>query len=147
VNRSTGLIGVLLVTVCCAHRRPEPPEPLTAAEAAVVGCYELVVLPWPGFGNSSSVFRLQLDSVGSVGARRLIDITQPHREYRDTSWSSSRPDSVDARLWVDQKLGYEFYLRVTRDSVSGEALQYLRQGEVRTRPVRGVREACPSRVS
>jgi len=113
----------------------------------VLGCYELVVLPWPGFGNSSSVFRLQLDSLGFVGSRRLIDITQPHREYRDTSWSSSTPDSVDARLWVDQRLGYEFYLRVKRDSVSGEALQYLRRGEVRTRPVRGVREACPSRDS
>ena len=142
---ATSLIGVLLVTLCCAHRRPDPPEPLTAEEAAVLGCYELVVLPWPGFGNSSSIFRLQLDSLGFVGARRLIDITRPHREYRDTLWSASAPDSVAARLWAGQRLGYEFYLRVKRDSVSGEALQYLGQGEVRMRPVRGVREACPSR--
>ena len=113
----------------------------------MLGCYELVVLPWPGFGNSSSVFRLQLDSLGFVGVRRLIDITQPHREYRDTLWSSNASDSIDARLWFDQRLGYDFHLRVKRDSVSGEALEYLGRGEVRTRPVRGVREACPAHRS
>lgn len=113
-----------------------------------MGCYQVVVLPWPGFGNLSAVFRLQLDSLGSVGARRLIDITRPGSWYRDTSWSSNTSDSIYARLiWGNEGQGYELHLRVVRDSVIGEASQYLSHREVRTRPVLSTRQACPSHAS
>jgi hypothetical protein len=99
-----------------------------------MGCYQIVVLPWPGFGNSSAVFRLRLDSLGSVGARRLVDITRPGTWYRDTTWSAYMGDSIYARLiWGIDGQGYE--------------LHYMPQREVRTRPVIGTRQACPSHSS
>src|SRR5882762_8447797 len=141
MNTRTYLL--LLASVCCAGPRPLSPLPLVAGELSMMGCYDLVAGPWPTLHDSSSTFEVQLDSAGSVTARRLIVFSSPMPWQRAAYWTLTAPNAFTAHLvWGVEGQGFEFQLRLTGDSVTGAAAEHLRPGDARIAPARGVRRPC-----
>ena len=135
----------LLSTVSCARPyQTPPPVPLNADEVHLRGCYRLIVEPWGGVGDSSSIFVFQLDSLGSSQARYLKVLSSPEPAYRMAYWNSTGPNAFMARLvWGVEGQGFSFQMRLTGDSLVGAAAKHGWPGDLHLAGARGAKQPCP----
>jgi hypothetical protein len=134
---------LLLISFACTSTTWRVQE-LSPHERALLGCYELMIGPWPDSAGTNTL-RLLADSL----ARQSIDGPPERRVLyigeatpRAVYWASQKSDSISLLLAVSQaKRGAAVDLALSGDSLTGRAVKWSSSGWL-VAPAHGRRFSC-----
>jgi hypothetical protein len=146
VRAAQAALSIMLATSC--RHAVWQATPLAPEEVALLGCYELMVGPWADPASSLTRLRVQLDTLGSPTARRLVVLSTRGSQQPFAYWASVSPDSLALRVGRGvEGQGLELRVRARDDSVEGIGINHIWVNEFRTAPAQGARFGCPKASS
>ncbi len=119
--------------------------PLTLEEKPYIGCYNVLLGPWPDSTKSFTELRMQLDSLRSPYGRGLRVLSARRKDQPFAYWAAVSQDSLAVRIGRGvEGQGLELRLRAVGDSIDGMATNHIWVNEAHTASVRGARFQCPA---